>query len=218
MVRPKQAPLPTPGHRAHRSWPSSTKVATLRQGAARGHCATARACRRDPAALLTSARQEQAGRETSFLFYSNGHPAPVTATAECFQLPHEMEQGNQPPSPPPCPGWAVVGTGTAAIPASVLQCGDSCRAAPPCPSSPRPLLQPSAPWRGGYCLRCPQPPSPVPGAGAMATSTPSTASAAAVPRTRCLGQMGSFPAEQKSTAWLSASSHLPKFIFPVFCL
>lgn len=36
--------------------------------------------------------------------------------------------------------------------------------------------------------------------------------------TRCPGRPGSRPTSQKSTAWLFASSHLPKFIFLVFCL
>lgn len=77
------------------------EVATPRQGAAPGCCTTARVYRRDPAAPRTDVCQEEAGRETSFLFYSNCHPAPVTATAKCFQLPHEMAQCNLLPSPPP---------------------------------------------------------------------------------------------------------------------
>lgn len=81
-----------------------------RQGAAPGCCTTARLYRRDPAAPCSDVCQEEAGRETSFLFYSNCHPTPVTAAAKCFQLPREMAQSDLPPSPPPChrdePWWA----------------------------------------------------------------------------------------------------------------
>lgn len=126
------------------------EVAMPRRGAAPGHCTTARVYRRDPAAPRTNARQEEAGRETSFLFYSNCHPTPVTAAAKCFQLPHEMTQGNLPPCPPSSPRgkarWAP-----ALSPSLLPPCGTGAPAVPPLPRLPAASPPARCPRQRGDC-------------------------------------------------------------------
>lgn len=155
-------------------------------------------------------------------FFSSGHPTPVSASAKCFQLSEEMAQGNLPLSPPLCPGASCTGHRHCHHPCSCLAARGSCRATPArlsYPDSLWPLLPPSAHGRGvaAASYRCPAQCS-LPSAWHCSPKHPDTALVAIEPRTRVRGQPGSFPAQQKSTAWLSASSYLPKFIFLVFCL
>lgn len=120
-----------------------------RQGAAPGLCTTARLYRRDPAAPRTNAHQEEAGRETSFLFKLPSHPCHRRSQV----FPASTSNGTRQSARPL--GQAMVGTGTAAIPAPVL----AAQGLLPCrhrhtPPAPAPTASPPAwcPMAEGWLL------------------------------------------------------------------